>query len=113
VNDQGTLTYEFGPGQQVIAVWLERPETQPSAAVIPRAVNPGAYERLHGYVQSVGPSTMSFKADDGRTLAVDTSQVDAQVRSAVRPGDLVSVVGKTTARADQFVAELIERETPR
>ena len=113
VNDQGTLTYELGPRQQVTALWLERQETQPSAAVSPRAVSPGEYQRIYGYVQSVGSSTMSFKADDGRILTVDTSQVDAQVRSTVRQGDLVSVVGKTTARADQFVAEVIERETRR
>ena len=113
VNDQGTLTYELGPRQQVTALWLERQETQPSAAVSPRAVGPGEYQRLYGYVQSAGPNTMSFKADDGRMLTVDTSQVDAQGRSAVRRGDLVSVVGKTTARTDQFVAEVIERETRR
>jgi hypothetical protein len=113
VSDQGTLTYERGPQRQITALWLERQETQPSAAVIPRAVGPGEYQRIHGYVQSVGRSTMSLKADDGRTLTVDTSQVDALVRSAVRQGDLLSVVGKTTARADQFVAEVIERETRR
>jgi cold shock CspA family protein len=113
VNDEGTLIYELGPRQQVTALWLERPETQPSAAPIPTAVRPGEYQRLYGYVQSVGGNTMSFKADDGRTLTVDTSQVDAQVRSTVRKGDLVSVVGKTTARADQFVAEVIEREARR
>jgi hypothetical protein len=112
VNDQGTLIYERA-GHQVTALWLERPETQPSAAVIPRVVGPGEYQRVHGYVQSVGGSTMSLKADDGRTLTVDTGQVDAQVRSTVRSGDLVSVVGKTTVPADQFVAEVIERETRR
>jgi hypothetical protein len=31
----------------------------------------------------------------------------------MRAGDLVSVLGKTTARADQFVAEYIEREARR
>jgi hypothetical protein len=113
VNDQGTLTYELGARQQVIALWLERPETQPSAAVIPSGLSPGEYQRVHGYVQSVGWSTMSLKADDGRTLTVDTSQVDAQVRSTVRSGDLVSVVGKATARADRFVAEVVEREPRR
>jgi hypothetical protein len=113
VNDQGTLTYERDPRQRVTALWFEQQEIQPSAAVIPRAVGPGEYQRIHGYVQSVGGNTMSFKADDGRTLTVDTSQVDVQVQSAVRQGDLVSVVGKTTTRADQFVAEVIERETRR
>jgi hypothetical protein len=119
VNDQGTLIYDRDPRQRVTALWFERSETQPSAAPIPsaaptpRVVRPGEYQRIYGYVQSVGGTTMSFKADDGRILTVDTTQVDAQVRSTVRQGDLVSVLGKTTARADQFVAEVIERETRR
>jgi hypothetical protein len=113
VNERGVLTYERGPRQQVTELWLERPEIQPSAAVGPRAAGPGEYQRIHGYVQSIGWATMSLKADDGRTLAVDTSAVDAQVRNVVRPGDLVSVLGKTTTRADQFVAERIEREARR
>ncbi|HMH50042.1 MAG TPA: hypothetical protein VK548_07395 [Candidatus Acidoferrum sp.] len=113
VNDQGTLIYERHSPQQVTAVWLDRPETQPSAAVKPSAAGPGEYQRIYGYVHSVGESTLSFKADDGRTLAVDTSRVDAQVRSTLRQGDLVSILGKTTARADQFVAEAIERQARR
>lgn len=63
--------------------------------------------------QSSGDLGTRFHADDGRTLSVDTSQVDAQVRSAVQQGDIVSIVGKTTARADQFVAEVIERQARR
>jgi hypothetical protein len=113
VNDQGTLTYEQGPGQQVIALWLEREEIQPAAAPSPRAGSPGEYQRIYGYIRSVGSTTMSLKADDGRTLTVDTTQIDPRVRNAMRPGDLVNVLGKTTARGDQFVAEIIERETRR
>jgi hypothetical protein len=113
VNERGVLTYERGPRQQVTALWLERAEIQPSATVGPRAAGPGEYQRIYGYVQSVGWATLSLKADDGRTLAVDTSAVDAQVRDIMRPGDLVSVLGKTTARADQFVAESIERQARR
>jgi cold shock CspA family protein len=112
-NERGVLTYERGPRQQVTALWLERAEIQPSAAVGPRTAGPGEYQRIYGYVQSIGWATMSLKADDGRTLAVDTSAVDAQVREIMRPGDLVSVLGKTTARADQFVAESIERQARR
>ncbi len=113
VNERGVLTYERGRRRQVTALWLDRAEIQPSAAVAPRATGPGEYRRIHGYVQSIGWATMSLEADDGRTLAVDTSAVDPKVRDAVRPGDLVSVVGKTTAQADQFVADFIDRETRR
>ncbi len=109
-NEPGVLIYERGPRQQVIALWLERAEIQPSAAVVPKVSGPGGYQRVHGYVQSIGRATMSLKADDGRTLAIDTSAVDARVRDIVRPGDLVSVVGKSTTQDDRFVAEFIERE---
>jgi hypothetical protein len=114
VNDQGTLVYERGQRQQhLTGLWLERHETQPSAAVPPRATGAGEYQRIYGYVQSVGWNTMSFKVDDGRVLTVDTSQVDAQVRSAVRQGDLVGIIGKTAAQADQFTAEVIDRQARR
>jgi hypothetical protein len=56
---------------------------------------------------------MSLKADDGRTLTIDTSQIDSQMRTAMRPGDLVSVLGKTSPGTDQFMAERIERNTRR
>lgn len=112
-NQQGTLIYEPGSRREVTALWLERRETQPPATATPRPAGPGEYQRIYGYVQSVGWSTMSFKAEDGRTLTVDTTQVDMHVRGTVRQGDLVSVVGKTTTRADQFVAEIIERESRR
>ena len=115
VNERGLLIYETAPGPQprVMALWLERAEIQPAAAVPLRVPDPGEYQRIHGYVQSVGWATMSLKADDGRTLAVDTSAVDMQMRNVMRAGDLVSVLGKTTMRADQFVAESIERQARR
>jgi hypothetical protein len=112
VNDRGALTYERGP-KQISALWLERQEIQPSAAVAPKAVSAGEYQRIHGYVQSVEWATMTLKADDGRTLTVDTSQIDSQMRTAMRPGDLVSVLGKTSPGVDQFMAERIERDARR
>ncbi len=113
VSDRGVLTYEPGPQQRVPALGLERADAQPAAAASPRVIGAGEYQPIHGYVQTVGWATLSLKADDGRTMAVDTSAVDAQMRDVMRPGDLVSVLGKTTARPDQFVAESIERQPRR
>ena len=53
VNDRGALTYERWPKRQVTALWLERQEIQPSAAVDARLARRGEYQRIHGYVQSV------------------------------------------------------------
>ena len=112
VRDQGVLTYERGP-KQITALWLERQEIQPAAAVASRPVNTGEYQRIHGYVQSVEWATLSLKADDGRTLTVDTSQIDSHTRAGMRPGDLVSVLGKSSPGVDQFMAERIERNPRR
>jgi hypothetical protein len=112
VNDRGALTYERGP-KQITALWLERQDIQPSAAVAPKAISAGEYQRIHGYVQSVEWATMSLKADDGRTLTVDTSQIDSQMRTTMRPGELVTVLGKTSPGVDQFMAERIERDARR
>jgi len=112
VNDRGAVTFERTP-KQITALWFERQEIQPSAAVAPKTVSAGEYQRIHGYVQSVEWATMSLKADDGRTLTIDTSQVDSQMRTAMRPGDLVSVLGKTSPGTDQFIAERIEQNARR
>ena len=113
VNDRGALTYERGPNRQITALWLERQEIQPSASVGARPGTPGEYYRIRGHIQSVEWATMSLKADDGRMVTIDTSQIDSQMRTGMRPGDLVSVLGKTTAVANQFVAERIERDARR
>ena len=112
-NNRGTLTYERRANGQIAALWLDRQDIQPSASGSVPLASSGEYQRIHGYIQSVGWATMSLKADDGRTLKVDTSQIDSQMRTSMRPGDLVSVLGKTTAGANQFAAERIESGTRR
>lgn len=113
-NQPATLVYEQRPAAAVAAVWIEPDRVQPSAAVNPSAPGAaGAFERVHGYVESVDLGTLSLKADDGRTLLVDTTQVSAGARDAIRPGDLVTVVGKPTGGANEFRAELIQREGAR
>jgi hypothetical protein len=104
-GESASLIYE---GDPQTAVWIDARTAAASTAPLPGASGApaGAYQRVHGYVQSVGLGTLTMKTDDGRTLTVDTSQVAA--RTGVRPGDLVSVVGKPAADGgDRFVAEVI------
>lgn len=82
---------------------------QPSASVPSER---GAWQRLHGYVQSVGVGMISLKTDDGRTLDIDTSQVPRDQLASVRPGDLVSVTGRSEA-ADRFSAEVVQPDEAR
>lgn len=103
VNETATVVYEEEP--RLAGVWIDTREIQPSAAV-----PPGAYERLHGYVQSVGLGTLVLKTDRGAVLTVDTTQVGEAVR--VRPGDVVTIVGKPAQdHRERFVAEIIQTDT--
>ncbi|HYE93743.1 MAG TPA: hypothetical protein VEA38_22110 [Terriglobales bacterium] len=111
LHERGVLIYEIGPRQEAVALWLERAAL--AAPAVAAAKGTGEYQRIRGFVQSVGAATIAFKADDGRTLAVDTAAVDTTVRNTLRAGDLVSILGKSTARAEHFVAEFIEREARR
>ncbi len=91
-GNQGTFGNQGGSGNQ------------PSASVPSER---GAWQRLHGYVQSVGVGTISLKTDDGRTLDIDTSQVPNGQLASVRPGDLVTVTGRPEG-ADRLSAELVQ-----
>lgn len=124
-NQRATLYYEQGPST-IAALWVEpssmatsgawpsaSPGSQPyggSPSASPGTAGTGiGYQRLHGYVESVGISSLSLKTDDGRTVTVETAQVADDMRRSLRPGDVVSVVGK--AQGDnRFVAELIQRD---
>ena len=101
-NETATLVYEDEP--QVAGVWIDTREVQPSAAV-----PEGGYQRVRGFVEALGLGTLTLKADDGRSLVVDTTQLPEPVR--VRPGDLVSVIGKPSpANRERFIAEVVQKD---
>lgn len=103
VNETATLVYEQEPA--LAGVWIDTREIQPAAAVAA-----GAYQRLHGHVQAVGLGSLMLKTDRGAVVTVDTTQVGEPVR--VRPGDFVTIVGKTAeGHAERFVAEVIQTDT--
>lgn len=91
------------PGAMPIAASVDAIEIQPSAAV-------GATQYLHGAVEAVGLATLTLRADTGHVVTVDTTQVTEPVR--VRPGDLVTIVGKTPeGHSERFVADAIQTDT--
>jgi hypothetical protein len=108
-GEHATVTYEVVGQNPLVAVWIE-----PGGAIgaaSPRTSEPpgatrGGYERIHGFVESVGLGTLPVKADDGRTMMIDVSNSRGGVGD-VRPGDLVNVVGRSSA--DRFVAELVQK----
>jgi hypothetical protein len=108
-GEAAALTYEMSGQNPIVAVWIEPRDT---AAASPRttdtgAVKSGGYERIHGFVESIGVRSLTLKTDDGRTLMIDISKSRGGIGD-LRPGDLVSVVGRGTG--DRFAAELVQKD---
>jgi hypothetical protein len=111
-GDTAMVTYEQTGQNPLTAVWIETRGVFPAAS--PRTTEPAGvtvtgsgYERIHGFVESVGLGTLTLKADNGRTMIVDLRNARGNAGD-VRPGDLVNIVGRTTG--ERFVAETLQRD---
>jgi len=76
-------------------------QTSPSASV-------PAAQSLDGVVESIGMSDLKLRTSEGRSLTVDTSNVDRQALRAVAPGDSVTVTGSGGSTSDRFVAQSVQ-----
>lgn len=90
------------------ALWIQDDATASTTQPAASPTTTSGYQRIHGYVQSIGVSTLTLKRDSGQTVTVDTSGLDAQAVASTRPGDVVSVVGRMTE--GEFRAELLRKE---
>jgi hypothetical protein len=76
-----------------------------SGAASPRFDDVAA-ERIHGRVQSIHGSTLTLRADDGRLMTVDVPKVSSTVRSALKTGEPITIVGRP--ERPRFAARSIE-----
>jgi hypothetical protein len=67
--------------------------TPAPAATAGKPADNKAWQRIHGKVVTSSGTTLSLKTPDGQTLNVDTTKVDAGVRSNVKAGEDVTVIG--------------------
>ncbi len=109
-GEAATLTYEMSGQNPIVAVWVEPRDT--TGAASPRTSEPSGvrgsgYERIHGFVESVGIGSLTLKTDEGRMVMVDIGKSRGSIGD-LRPGDLISVVGRSTG--DRFAAELVQKD---
>jgi hypothetical protein len=70
-----------------------------TAATLLALVMPAAAALVHGTITSLVERRLTLRADDGRTVPVDLSQVAPAVRSALTVGERIMVSGDMTAGA--------------
>ncbi len=85
-----------------------QPATSAQASTPAKA---GEWQRIHGKIESVQGSSLSFRADDGRVLTVDTSQVAPGVRSALTQGEGVTVIGHEWTGANALRAQYVQQDS--
>ena len=71
----------------------------------------GDWERIHGRVEAVDGSSLRFRADDGRMLNVDMSNVGAEVRQALTRGERATVIGYEWLGPKRLRAEYIQQDS--
>jgi preprotein translocase subunit YajC len=69
------------------------------------------WQEVHGSVVSVQGSTLTFKADDGRTLTVDMSKVNPAIQKALTPNEKATIVGFAGSQPNQFTAQFIQQDS--
>src|SRR6185503_20492762 len=79
------------------------------AATAASAQAAGNWQKVHGQVQAVHGNHITVKADDGRVLRVDVSQVSDSVRGALTPDLGVTITGFPGA-ANTMTARYIEQD---
>jgi hypothetical protein len=122
-NQPATLIYDQGPQHKIEAVWIAPGEAQPAAGAPPAVGTASAAgsaspttegsERVHGLISDVSLTGLTLQAEDGRKLTVDTGKVNSLLVQALRPGDLVTVVGRMADQPGTFVADSLQPDSLR
>jgi RNase P/RNase MRP subunit p29 len=73
----------------------------------------GDWERIHGRIEAVDGSNLRFRADDGRTLNVDMSNVGTEIRRALTQGERATVIGYQWLGPNRLRAEYIQQDSSR
>ena len=68
-------------------------------------------QNVHGQVQSVQGTQLTFRSDDGRVLTVDMTAVGQEIQQALAPGMGVTITGSAGASPTQMTAQYIQQDS--
>lgn len=81
------------------------------AATGAQAVDEKSWQRIHGKVDKVDGTTLTFKTDDGKTITADMAQVGENIRKALTPGEGITVAGQRKGDDKHMVARFIQQDS--
>jgi RNase P/RNase MRP subunit p29 len=115
-NEKATLMGTPGSQpNQFTAQFIQQDSSNPSrgGTVVGQTPAPAAqqWQDVHGSIVSVQGSTMTFKADDGRTLTVDATALSPQVRQALKANEGATLVGFAGSQPNQFTAQFVQQDS--
>jgi preprotein translocase subunit YajC len=96
--------YVAGSGQSAAT------SSQPATPGTTQTTQSGQWQRIHGKIESIQGTTLSLRADDGRTLTVDTSGVASNVRQALTQGEGVTVISDQ-ATGNKLRANYVQQDS--
>ena len=106
---------------QFIAEYLQKDSSDPSrggtivgqspSASPSSSVDEKSWQRIHGTVNSASGTTLSLKADDGRSLNVDMKDVDEAIRQSLSNGEKVTVIGFYRGDQNNVAAKYVQKDS--
>jgi hypothetical protein len=112
-GDRVTVSAHQVSGNNVRAEYIQKDSSagvQPSASPS-AAVDDKSWQRIHGTVNSVTGTQMLFKADDGRILTVDMSEVNPDVQKSLAAGEPATLVGFYRGDDKNVSAKFIQKDS--
>lgn len=113
-GDKVTVAAHEVTGNNVRAESIQKDSSagvQPSASPSASPADEKAWQRIHGKVTAVTGTQLMFKADDGRNLTVDMSDVNPAVQKALTPGESATVVGFYRGDDKNVSAKFIQQDS--
>jgi preprotein translocase subunit YajC len=74
-------------------------------------VDEKSWQKIHGKVDKVEGTTLTLKADDGKTLTVDMAKVSESIRQALTKDEGVTITGFYKGDQNHVTAQFIQQDS--
>jgi outer membrane lipoprotein SlyB len=106
-----------GDQSHMVARFIQQDSSDPArgGSVVGQTAKPSvdetSWHKVHGKVEKVDGTTLTFRTDDGKTVTADMTQVGDNIRKALTPGETITVDGQYKADQTHMVARFIQQDS--